>query len=82
MIKNTKPSKALVKTAVMPSCSTCKHWTDNFYILQGYSKDYKMCNIADEDRSNGMIDAICLGEGIGGELITRNDFGCILHNEA
>jgi len=72
----------LLQTGVMPSCSTCKHWIDNFYVLEGYPENYKICNIADEDKSNGMIDAICSGEGIGGELITRNDFGCVLHNEA
>jgi hypothetical protein len=70
------------QTSVMPCCSNCKHWIDNSYVLQGYSEDYKVCNIADEDKSKGMIDAICSGEGIRGELITRNDFGCVLHNEA
>lgn len=82
MPKNKRPYKQSLIHDVMPRCSTCKHWVDNLYVLQGYSNDYRMCNIADEDESNGMIDAICSGEGIGGELITRNDFGCVLHNEA
>jgi hypothetical protein len=62
-------------------CSTCKHWVDNYYVLQEYSDRHKMCNVATEDDSGSFMDAICSGEGIGGELITRDDFGCVLHND-
>jgi hypothetical protein len=61
-------------------CSSCKHWVDNYYVLNGYSERHKMCNIATKDDSKGFIDAICSCEGIGGELITRDDFGCVLYN--
>ena len=59
-------------------CLNCKNWIYNKYVLQGYDKKYKMCNIASETKSNGMMNAICSSEGIDGELITREDFGCIL----
>lgn len=61
-------------------CSSCKNWVYNDYVLQGYSNRYKMCNIATEEDSNGIIDTTCSSEGISGELITRDDFGCILYN--
>lgn len=65
-------------------CSTCKNWVnENYWFLQGYGdthKMYKMCIVATKDDSEGYMDAICAGEGIGGELITREDFGCVLYN--
>ena len=63
-------------------CENCKHWTSNKYVLQGYSSEYKYCSIATEEDSDGFMDAICSGEGITGELITRKDFGCILFYNA
>lgn len=67
-------------TNTMPRCSTCKHWVNNDYVLQGYSDRHKMCNVANS--RDGFFDVICSSEGIVGELITRNDFGCLLHNQA
>ena len=61
-------------------CFSCKHWVDNYYLLRGYSDRHKICNIANLDDSGGFIDAICFGEGIGGEFITRDDFWCVLYN--
>lgn len=68
------------KPVLVGRCSSCKHWVDNHYVSEGYSDRHKMCNIANEDNSDGLMDAICSGEGIGGELITRDDFGCVLYN--
>lgn len=31
------------------------------------------------EKSGPLMDAVCLGEGIGGELVTDARFGCILH---
>jgi hypothetical protein len=76
--KHETPTDA--NNVLVGRCSTCKHWVDNYYVLQGYSDRHKMCNVATEDDSGGFMDAICSGEGIGGELITRDDFGCVLHN--
>jgi len=42
MNKNTKPSKALVKTAVMPRCSSCANWKNNQSELD-YSTHYGIC---------------------------------------
>jgi len=70
----------LHKTNVSGSCYNCKHWVNCNYATQGYSEDYKVCNIAEEDKSDGLFDAICSSERIGGELITHKNFGCVLHN--
>ena len=64
----------------MDYCHTCNDWVHNF-ISGKYGPEYGVCSIATEDSSNGLVDVICFSEGIAGELITRKDFGCILHKD-
>jgi hypothetical protein len=63
------------------TCANCIHWKAVKHITGGDSEDNKICSIANSGKSNGLMDAICFGEGIAGELITNKDFSCILHSE-
>lgn len=64
----------------MKNCKTCKHWNPlNEYIAQYYSEGYGFCDVSNLDDSNRLMESTCLSEGIMGELITKENFGCILH---
>jgi hypothetical protein len=66
--------------AVMPRCSTCKHWKQNtFYDYEGAEND-GFCN------EIGSEITIELKTGWDGGYVdsieTKSTFGCVLHNEA
>lgn len=63
-----------------PCCLNCKYWENDEYVLQGFDANiYRVCNKADE--IDGMMQSICCSEGIAGELVTRQDFGCVIFNK-
>ena len=72
--------KALSQIAVMPRCSTCKHWKQNtFYDYEGAENDGFCIEIGSEITielktgwDGGYVDSI----------ETKSTFGCVLHNEA
>lgn len=72
--------KALRQIAVMPRCSTCKHWKQNtFYDYEGAENDGFCIEIGSEITielktgwDGGYVDSI----------ETKSTFGCVLHNEA
>ena len=80
MENDKKQKPALSKTAVMPRCSTCKHWKQNSFfdydgvINTGTCREIKM-----------KLDFIFHPERIDGyveNIEVNSDFGCVLHNEA
>lgn len=66
------------------NCISCKHWSD--HSIEGYGSTYKVCSILKINRlfeihnttQINIIDMVCIGPKA--ELITRNDFGCILYS--
>ena len=66
--------------AVMPRCSTCKHWKQNtFYDYEGAENDGFCSELGSEL-------TIELKAGWDGGYVcsieTKSTFGCVLHNEA
>jgi len=60
----------------MNNCKTCKWWAN--HELQNaytdYFDDLRMCGVQNEK-----LEITCISEGITGEMWTRADFGCVLH---
>lgn len=67
---------------VVPKCLNCRYWSKETNILEEHydTNIYGICNKA-EDENEKIMDAICSSEGIRGELITRQDFGCVIFNK-
>ena len=64
------------------TCGNCKYWkpiTD--YKVGKMLIEYKLCTKHSQERdfdaSNVNATAVCLSEGIEGELLTKENFGCI-----
>ncbi len=62
----------------MKRCHSCAHWEPN---NEGLPIRLRLCSKAMIGRGEEIGDqrsvALCMGEGIEGELFTRDDFGCI-----
>jgi hypothetical protein len=52
-------------------------WVNNkiIYVCYKISQDYQT------NSDNELASAVCMSEGIGGELVVTDDFGCILYEE-
>ena len=59
------------------TCLNCEHWIDNVYALETYTNEYKICNVI--SNGNDLAESINSSEGISGELVTKYNFGCVLH---
>lgn len=66
-----------------PSCKECRHWVrDNWMVLD--EPRHGVCSLASEGeyyRDNAISEVIAWAEydgGYTGNLITRDDFGCVL----
>lgn len=62
-------------------CASCRFWDPQAWAANPY-ENFGECAAASKEPGKGadvMITATCASEGIGGELLTRADFGCILH---
>ena len=69
------------------NCKTCKHkgiaknyismWVNNkiIYVCYKISQDYHL------NSDNELASAVCIAEGIRGELVVTDDFGCVLYEE-
>ncbi len=66
----------------MTNCKTCKHWDINSSVSKDVGSGFGLCRRVsfdrDHDDSKELATAICYGEGIEGQLITKPDFACIL----
>ena len=60
-------------------CSECSYWDKDSYATNGSDMGmcYKFSELSVKDAENTKAEAICYGEGIGGEFITMPDFGCV-----
>ena len=57
------------------NCQSCLYWTSSIRYKDMFSHDLQgVCNR--HTCGDGNAEAICSGEGISGELITRYNFGC------
>lgn len=69
-------------------CSECKHWYTSAYYKDGWIKRplvgaYGICEKANDIDADGIqMLATCDGEGIMGELITHEGFGCVLFEKS
>ena len=80
-------SKANVETSPVERlvmCGVCKHWDTEGYVARdcnpnndGWGMCRKHSHERGEDVTNELADAICYGEGIEGELLTRRNFACV-----
>jgi hypothetical protein len=53
-------------------CKNCKYWGEFHIDLLHY------CTIISNNNTDDLASASCFSEGIGGELITKENFGCML----
>ena len=61
----------------MDKCATCKHWSDDHGDV---GDDWRVC--ARIYFGDAIAQSMCLQEGIKGELLTKGEFGCVLHEKA
>jgi hypothetical protein len=71
-------------------CETCKHWKiDDYYITRFREENRELVNFGECKKAADDYEpswdnihlrkmfAMCYMEGIAGELMTREDFGCV-----
>ncbi len=70
---------------MVPECKTCKHWAPeeqpwDVQIGQkiGFCNAVRAYYIYSSEKKSGML-AVAVGESVYGELMTDENFGCILH---
>ena len=63
------------------NCQNCIWWEKEFYDKKYYTENHGQCKNEELDLNDGIFNAICMSEGISGDLITRSDFGCIMFKE-
>ena len=64
----------------MRNCRTCIYWsTSDIKMLSAFSNNHGYCEKSEAIDKTDMMIATCMSEGIEGELITRDDFGCVMH---
>ena len=71
-------------TQTIVSCGSCKYWDKEDFRISSLPRDFNgmgVCTKHTHERTQNMkeelADAICFTEGIGGEFITREAFGCV-----
>ncbi|MDP4224759.1 MAG: hypothetical protein Q8910_00115 [Bacteroidota bacterium] len=78
MFKTAPPDNIIV----YPTCGYCKYWYDDYIDSEdNYKPCHKIINSLDRyknEEQDQRAKAICYSESTVGELITTQDFGCIL----
>ena len=65
----------------MSKCKDCKYWNTTSCFLSDVCGDFGYCEKHSPERGDDTKDnlaiAMCYGEGIEGEFLTKPEFGCV-----